>query len=600
MKMRIAFFLLFAPFLAMAQSPAVPVEVNRWMQWQQERPEQTPEAYRSKAFAAENLVPSLKSWAVETFDEIRSPNALKLVFQKETPLGNHFTFVQRIDGVTIKGTELRLSLGREYTLDFVHHKLALPHSIDADWPEGTGDSVLFYDGIEFQPARAERIKATNGLQYDRYRLSNGGVFYVDPARRKEGPGDSLANVLVFIPDPITSAETTYGGFFKNNDDQDNDSLNAQRKARKVEVRYEAGEFTVSNSWVNIVNPAHKNFEPARSTVDSFYFTRSQLEFEQVNALYHITTYQKYMQDLGLDYANYAIPTNTRAFEEDQSRFYPHPDIPGIGNVDFGYHSQNRPHVDDAEDADVILHEYGHAISYSANGNNNLNKIRQSIDEGICDYFACAYSRGISEYSWEKLFNWDGHNEFWSTNLRYCVSEKKAEDFSLTKSIYDNGEIIAATFMEIWETLGAKTADELILNSIALYSDNMAFVEVADYLLYTDSVLFEEAYRDTLCSIFTNRGFVDENLCFSSTGAEISRNLISVDASRFALNSSLGIKLNKPESAFFQLYDSQGRTIASGSLKNDSWNRLQFGQLSAGMYVLRIKGPSLYYTRKLIR
>ena len=44
-------------------------------------------------------------------------------------------------------------------------------------------------------------------------------------------------------------------------------------------------------------------------------------------------------------------------------------------------------VDDAEDADVIVHEYTHFLSWNANQSNGSNATleRQAIDEGLCQF-----------------------------------------------------------------------------------------------------------------------------------------------------------------------------------------------------------------------
>ena len=42
-------------------------------------------------------------------------------------------------------------------------------------------------------------------------------------------------------------------------------------------------------------------------------------------------------------------------------------------------------VDDAEDADVCVHEYAHFISYNAANGSNVGAERNSLDEGFGDY-----------------------------------------------------------------------------------------------------------------------------------------------------------------------------------------------------------------------
>jgi len=69
-------------------------------------------------------------------------------------------------------------------------------------------------------------------------------------------------------------------------------------------------------------------------------------------------------------------------------------------------------VDDAEDADVVLHELGHGLhDWLTNG--SLSQV-QGLSEGCGDYWAQSYSRSLGQwplsapaYNW--MFSWDGHN-----------------------------------------------------------------------------------------------------------------------------------------------------------------------------------------------
>jgi subtilisin-like proprotein convertase family protein len=67
-------------------------------------------------------------------------------------------------------------------------------------------------------------------------------------------------------------------------------------------------------------------------------------------------------------------------------------------------------VDDSEDADVVLHEYGHAINHDINpswGGGDMG----AIGEGWGDYWGASYSYGTENgaiFYKEWIFHWDGH------------------------------------------------------------------------------------------------------------------------------------------------------------------------------------------------
>jgi zinc metalloprotease ZmpB len=70
-------------------------------------------------------------------------------------------------------------------------------------------------------------------------------------------------------------------------------------------------------------------------------------------------------------------------------------------------------VDDAEDADVILHEYGHALLEASAPGLLLNGGEgRAIHEGWSDYWAASYRRYLHQEGyvpggdWRRLFVWD--------------------------------------------------------------------------------------------------------------------------------------------------------------------------------------------------
>ena len=75
------------------------------------------------------------------------------------------------------------------------------------------------------------------------------------------------------------------------------------------------------------------------------------------AYFHIDRAQDYIQGLGvLNANNRQTRIDVNAFPADNSFYLPDPGGKGTGSIAFGDGG-----VDDAEDGDVIVHEYGHAI-----------------------------------------------------------------------------------------------------------------------------------------------------------------------------------------------------------------------------------------------
>jgi len=84
----------------------------------------------------------------------------------------------------------------------------------------------------------------------------------------------------------------------------------------------------------------------------FLFTRQDRAFKEVMVYYHIDRVQRYIQGLGFNNVlNHPIEVNIDGRADDNSDY-----SPTTKSLTFGTGG-----VDDAEDAEIILHEYGHAI-----------------------------------------------------------------------------------------------------------------------------------------------------------------------------------------------------------------------------------------------
>jgi hypothetical protein len=129
---------------------------------------------------------------------------------------------------------------------------------------------------------------------------------------------------------------------------------------------------------------------AFSPTNTFAYTRHQDEFEQVMAYYWMTEAQKYIHSLGFGGTRRPInnePQDARINQWglDNSFETDHPK----DELRFG-----KGGVDDAEDAEVILHEYGHAI-HQSQGFSFASEQAGAISEGFGDYWAVTVTEVVS-------------------------------------------------------------------------------------------------------------------------------------------------------------------------------------------------------------
>src|SRR4029078_3514509 len=132
--------------------------------------------------------------------------------------------------------------------------------------------------------------------------------------------------------------------------------------------------------------------PAYSPTNTSAYPRHQDEFEQVMAYYWITEAQKYIHSLGFGVTRRAIDNQPQRIPinqvgADTSFETDHPPL----EVRFG-----KGGGDDAEDAEVILHEYGHAIHSSQNFS-FASEEAGAISEGFGDYWAVTGSDRVSTH-----------------------------------------------------------------------------------------------------------------------------------------------------------------------------------------------------------
>lgn len=117
-------------------------------------------------------------------------------------------------------------------------------------------------------------------------------------------------------------------------------------------------------------------------------TRSVDEFEAGMAYFHLNRAQEYLQSLGLFAANNRRTTAEVNFADTDNSFY----IPDVGGLGTGSIALGSGGVDDAEDGEVIAHEYGHAIQDNQVPGFGETSQGGAMGEGFSDYLAAALSK----------------------------------------------------------------------------------------------------------------------------------------------------------------------------------------------------------------
>ena len=196
-------------------------------------------------------------------------------------------------------------------------------------------------------------------------------------------GSSTGTGTVFVPNPVQSL-----GDESLTDQKDADAAVPGAAYHDVTLTNLDGSGHLSGDYATIVG---ETGNPAYSPTNTFRYTRHQDGFEQVMAYYWITEAQKYIHSLGFGQSLRPIDNRPQAVRINQY---------GVDNSFATDHPKNelrfgKGGVDDAEDAEVILHEYGHAIHFSQNFS-FASEQAGAISEGFADYWAVTVADVVSK------------------------------------------------------------------------------------------------------------------------------------------------------------------------------------------------------------
>ncbi len=540
---------------------------------------------------------------------LNTPNiSLLIVDSIKSKKSVHFRFIQTYNNILVYRGDVKINCtDKGYVTSYFDNTFSFTNVPSTNFPSnGIGDIFIstkhntevlkkelcyFPQSDQFIPALRIELLQNNNYNFETILDVSGNILYqrdLGAYYHTQAPIDSTVNALVFNPDPITTASVVYGTPYVDSTDIDLSVLNAERVSKNLRVQYSGDTFYLKNNFVTIKDFDSPVVAPAFMVgTPSFIYTRAQSGFEDVNAFYHINKMQEHIQALGFNnMVNYSIQVDPHAMNgADNSQF-----IPSSKRLYFG-----EGGVDDAEDADVIVHEYGHAMSHSAAPGTNSGNQRQALDEALGDYNASSYSRSINTYKWENAFSWDGHNQFWGG--RKTLSTKTYPG-SLIGNVYMDAEIWSATLMQIWGDIGRDTTDELLYESLSSYATNMTMADAAILYLQTDTILYNGAHYTPICNRFFNRGLFSS--CIVSTNELPHKSSqFKINTLAFAEGRDLEIIFDQPETGNISVIDIQGKTLYTRSIYNTQSIFID-NKFSSGLYFITLRTEKNYYCTKLIR
>ena len=304
----------------------------------------------------------------------------------------------------------------------------------------------------------------------------GAVATAPVAGAKPGSGTTTGTARVFMVNPVQSS-----GDESLTDHKDAASAVPASAYATVPLRNLDGSGYLRGKWAVVESATGK---PAYSSTNTFSYDRSQDQFEQVMGYFWVNQAQEYLQSLGFGStfpgilkAPFHVKINQYGGDNSYETDKPFRLRLGKGGVD------------DAEDAEVIVHEYGHAVHQSQVPGFGAGLDAGSIGEAFGDYLGVSVGlAAAAQYGWPVKaedacpMDWDSTSY---TDAPHCI---RRFDTGLTVAtrggeVHYDGQIWSQALWEIrlgYVALGKTTAawDTTLIDSQFDYAPDTSFSAAA--------------------------------------------------------------------------------------------------------------------------
>jgi Zn-dependent metalloprotease len=299
---------------------------------------------------------------------------------------------------------------------------------------------------------------------------------------------------VFAPNPVATLQ--------DESLTDQDDANAAVPAagyRSVRLTKLDGSGYLSGSYAKIVD---KKKLQAYSPKGRFEYKRANDFFEQVMSYYSVTEAQSYIHRLGFtDVNNEAQELKTTGFTDDNS-FYD----PAVDRITFGTGG-----VDDAEDAEVIWHEYGHAIQDAQVPDFGNTIEAGSIGEAFGDWWAQVMSAPVQPDTaitpLACIMDWDATS--YTDDEPHCL---RRTDTDLTYAdrigeVHFDGQIWSRALFDVYNALGRNKSATLVLEAQFSYVPDTSMAAAAQATVRAAKSLYGTGAAAKVRTAFQARGII---------------------------------------------------------------------------------------------
>ncbi len=521
-----------------------------------------------------------------------SNQSLQLAFTKRSPIGTHIRFDHFINNKPVFQSFIQASFNLQGQLILIATSVDPFFYIDVNHYLPEKEELWINTNFGLRPGY--KVSAWDSINknyrtnyydvYDQLILSHNPQLYLHSP-------DSIVSAMVYLPNPIVATNQNYGGPYSDNGDKTNAELTNARAKVNLKLKFNNGKFELSDSLIQLKDLNAPNIEVIQPTDSFLNYTRDQSGFEDVNVFYHLSNYSTYLKKIGFSNLLDSLLVDPHGASGDDNSFlepekYPYQIEYGTGNVD------------DGEDGQVVVHEFGHTLSVIASPKTTFGADRLAMEEGQADYVSMTYSRSLSPNKPNQVFSWDGHNEFWTgfkTNVAMLYKNRKGNTDI-------DREIWSTALMCIHDKLRNTKSDSLIFSSYYLQTSNSSMPQMARIILKIDSLLFSGKDVGKVWQCFTDQGILD------SVPANIGLPAIDNTPIKFKNTYAFSQGIGKATLVFanpkywqdIEIYNSLGQKIRTIAI--DKEIILSPEDFQSGIYYIKIKSAQgLQHTiSKLIR
>ena len=438
---------------------------------------------------------------------------LRLVDIQNSLTGRHVRFHQYYNGVEVYGAAISIHTNHSGQIRVIHSNYfpRINISTTASFSPDQATDIAIAEAGAFdlrKPSRADLVIFPNrnaeqiGDYADAYRLAYRAIIHSrqpvasweyiidahtgEPLQRRNLLRSADGRGRVFNPNPVVALKD-----FTLMDQGDSADAIPEEAYTDVILPELAGSGFLDGPYVSTRLTENRANEPTLE----FNYLRDNPRFEEVMVYYHIDAVGRYLKGLGFDFVdNWQIPVNVH-FGMTRAAFYDDSE----GSINFG-----DAGVDTAEDAEVIIHEYGHAILDRQVPNINRGE-GGAIHEGFSDFLAASFFSAVSDgFSDWIVFEWAGSDD--PEIATRPVNGNKRYPQHVMGEPHADGQIWSAVLWEIFEAIGRDASIRLIVESHFFLSLDAEFVDGASAIFMADQELNGGVNFDFILGIMENRGF----------------------------------------------------------------------------------------------